>query len=55
MRETKRSQAEQAERHALEIEANQHALRESISATERLVNESEKILRRHRRERDDEE
>lgn len=38
-----------------EIEAGQKALRQSIAETERLVGKSEEILRRHRREREDEE
>lgn len=36
-----------------EIEANQEALRRSIAETERLVTESETMLRRHRREREE--
>lgn len=44
----------QGERHAREIEANQKALRKSISETERLVDESDKLLRRHRKERGEE-
>ena len=39
--------------HHREVEANQQALRDSISETERLVGESEKMLRRHRQERQD--
>ncbi|HEY0111571.1 MAG TPA: hypothetical protein VGB59_00305 [Allosphingosinicella sp.] len=35
-----------------EIEANQDALRRSIAETERLVSESEDMLRRHRVERE---
>ena len=38
-----------------EIEENQEALRRSIAETERLVTESENMLRRHRRERDEDE
>ena len=41
--------------HSLEIEENQEALRRSIAETERLVTESENMLRRHRRERDEDE
>jgi hypothetical protein len=44
---------ERAERHAREVEESQRALRESISETQRLVGESEKMLRRHRQERED--
>jgi hypothetical protein len=42
MSDTKR---ECAERHAREVDESQRALRESISETERLVGESEKMLR----------
>jgi hypothetical protein len=42
-----------AARQSREIEENQEALRRSIAETERLVNESEKMLRRHRQERDE--
>lgn len=52
MRDRKKERAEQGERHALEVEASQQAMRESISQTERLVDESDKMLRRHRGERD---
>lgn len=38
---------------AREAEAMQVELRKSIAETERLVGESEKMLRRHRQERDD--
>lgn len=38
-----------------EIEENQEALRRSIAETERLVSQSEDMLRRHRRERDEDE
>jgi hypothetical protein len=41
-------------RQAAEIEAAQIELRRSIAETERLVSESEKRLRRHRQEREDE-
>lgn len=52
LHDKKKERVEQGQRHALEIEASQRAMRESISETERLVDESEKILRRHRRERE---
>jgi hypothetical protein len=45
-RETRAARREQQSR---EVEASQKALRESISETERLVGESEKMLRRHRK------
>ena len=54
MRDTKKDRVERRERHAVEIEASQKALRESISETERLVSESDKMLRRHRKEQEDE-
>lgn len=47
--------AERRAQHAEEIEASQAALRQSISETERLVDESEEMLRRHRREREQDE
>ena len=40
---------------SLEIEENQAALRRSIAETERLVSESENMLRRHRKEREEDE
>jgi len=42
-----------AEEQSREVEANQEALRRSIAETERLVGESEQMLRRHRQERED--
>ena len=53
MGDRKKERAEQGERHALEVEASQRALRESISETERLVGESDAMLRRHRDEREE--
>ena len=50
---TRRSRSDLRDRHAAEIEANQAALRASISETERLVGETETILTRHRQENDD--
>lgn len=44
-----------AAQHSREIEENQEALRRSIAETERLVTESEQMLRRHRREREEDE
>ena len=49
------SRGERRERHAAEVEASQGALRESIAATEKLVDKSDRMLRRHRKECDDEE
>ena len=54
MRDPKK-RAELRKRHDLEVEASQKALRESISETERLVDQSEEMLRRHRGEREAEE
>ena len=45
-----KKRAERRKQHTEEIEANQVGLRKSIAETERLVGESEKILRRHRKE-----
>ena len=44
--------ARRGEQHSREIHENQDALRRSIAETERLVSESEAMLRRHRRERE---
>ena len=41
-------------RHEAEIEASQEALRASVAETQRLIGESEKMLRRHRKEDDGE-
>ena len=41
------------DRHSAEIEASQAELRRSITETERLVGESDKMLRRHREECDE--
>ncbi len=48
-----KDRAERRDRHAAEVEASQADLRKSISETERLVDESEKMLRRHRTECDE--
>lgn len=53
MDQRKESRLERRERQAREVEASQKALRESISETERLVGESDEMLRRHRGERDE--
>lgn len=44
-----------ASQQSLEIEENQEALRRSIAETERLVSESDFMLRRHRQEREQDE
>lgn len=54
MGDTKKDRLARRERHAREVEASQMALKRSIAETERLVDESDKMLRRHRAERDDE-
>jgi hypothetical protein len=43
------------ERHAVETEASQAKLRASIAETERLVGETDSMLRRHRNECEDRE
>ena len=48
----KHKSAQTRDRHAREIELSQAALRRSIAETERLVGESEKMLRRHRDEQE---
>ena len=53
MDDDRKKRAQRRERHDRELEASQKALRESISETERLVGESEKVLSRHRKERED--
>jgi hypothetical protein len=47
---TAKDRAERRDRHSADVEASQAALRVSIDETERLVEESEEMLRRHRRE-----
>lgn len=49
----KAQQEEMEQRQAHEMEENQAALRRSIEETQRLVNESEQILLRHRKEREE--
>ena len=48
---TRKDRAEREKRHASEVAASQDALRKSIEETQRLVGESEDMLRRHQRER----
>ena len=45
-----KKRAERRKQHTAEIEASQDDLRKSIAETERLVGESDEMLRRHRRE-----
>jgi hypothetical protein len=49
----KEKRAARREQQSREAEANQEALRKSIAETDRLVGESEAMLRRHRQERED--
>ena len=48
----RKAKADRREQQAREVEKNQAALRVSIAETERLVGESEEMLRRHREERE---
>lgn len=45
--------AERRERHTSEVEASQTDLRESVAETDRLVEASDEMLRRHRKECDE--
>ena len=49
----KAKRAQRRAQQALEIEASQEALRSSIAETERLVEESDLMLKRHRQEGED--
>lgn len=44
-----------SEAHAREVEQSQKDLRDSIAETQRLVDKSDEMLARHRRERESEE
>jgi hypothetical protein len=46
------TRAERREQQSREVEESQKGLRESIAETDRLVGESEEMLRRHRAERE---
>jgi hypothetical protein len=48
------NRAARRERHTSEVEASQDQLRSSVAETDRLVDASDKMLRRHRKECDDE-
>jgi hypothetical protein len=50
----RKKRAERREQQAREVEANQAKLRRSIAETGRLADESDAMLRRHRKECDDE-
>lgn len=49
------SKDERRKRQAREVEESQKALRDSIAKTQSLLDQSDEMLRRHRRESDDEE
>ena len=49
----KAKRAERREQQTREVESSQESLRVSIAETERLVDESDKMLRRHRKECED--
>ena len=49
-KEHRRERALRRDRHAAEIEASQAGLRASIKETERLMGESDDMVRRHRQE-----
>ena len=51
----KQRRRERRNQHAREVEASQEGLRKSISETQRLVSQSEEMLRRHRKEVEDDE
>lgn len=44
------SKAEQRDRQSREVEASQQELRNSIAQTQHLLDESDEMLKRHRRE-----
>ena len=44
------SRQQRRERHAREVEESQQQLRENIAATQRLLNSSDEMLKRHRGE-----
>ena len=49
----KKMKAIRREQQAREVEESQSALRSSIAETARLVDEADRMLRRHQQERDD--
>lgn len=50
---TKKERAALRQRQTEEFEANQQDLRDSIAESERLVGEADSMIRRHRKECDD--
>lgn len=51
----RKKRAERRAQHIAEVEESQARMRTSIAETERLMGESEEMLRRHRKENDDDE
>lgn len=49
----KETREQRSERHAAEVEESQRGLRDSIARTEKLLHDSNEMLQRHRRERDE--
>ena len=49
----KKARAERQEQQAREIEESQRRLRNSIAETDRLMDELDRMLKRHRKERED--
>jgi hypothetical protein len=49
----KEKRAARREQQSREVETSQNAMRDSIAETNRLVGESDAMLRRHRQERED--
>ena len=52
---TKKHREARRRQQAIEVEANQKALRESIAESKRLIDEATEITQRHRRELDEDE
>jgi hypothetical protein len=52
--EDNETRKQRSERHAAEVEESQRGLRESISRTQKLLDQSDEMLKRHRRECEDE-
>ena len=50
-----KKRAQRREQQSREVEASQEALRASIAETDRLVGESDAMLKRHREEREEDE
>ena len=50
---SKRRRAERREQQAREVEASQELLRESIAETDRLVDDADQMLKRHAKEREE--